>query len=123
LASIVRGLLFSGPLWFIFKCMFMVFVMMWLRWTLPRIRIDQVMYACIQVLLPLTMILLLGNAFWELFNAPAYPRFEIFADVAGIVVALIGAFLAGGFVVIVLFSRRNRYKLVGDLAVDHLPGA
>ncbi len=123
LASAVRGLAFSGPLWFIGKCVSMVYVQMWLRWTLPRIRIDQVMYACVQVVLPITMLLLLGNAFWELFNRPAYPRFEIFADVVGVVVALVGAFLAAGFVVIMLYSRRKRYELVGALAVDPLPGS
>ncbi len=122
-ADAVRGVLFSGPLWFVGKCVFMIYVQMWMRWTLPRIRIDQVMYACVQVLLPLTMVLLLGNTFWELFNVPAYPRFELFADVVGVVVALAGAFLAAGFVVIGLYSRRNRRSLVGELAVDHLPGA
>jgi NADH-quinone oxidoreductase subunit H len=122
-AEAIRGLVFGGPLWFVGKCVFMIYVQMWLRWTLPRIRIDQVMYACIQVLLPLTMVLLLGNTFWELFNAPEYPRFVIVARVAGAAVALAGAFLAAGFVVIVFYSRQHRRRLVGQLAVDHLPGA
>jgi hypothetical protein len=39
---------------------------MWLRWTLPRPRIDQVLYACVKVLLPLACVLLLGGALWEL---------------------------------------------------------
>ena len=122
-ADAIRGVVFSGPLWFVAKCVLMIYVQMWLRWTLPRIRIDQVVYACVQVLLPMTMVLLLGNTFWELFNVPAHPRFVIFADVVGVVVALAGAFLAAGFVVIVLYARRNRRALVGDLVVDHLPGA
>ena len=38
---------------------------MWLRrWTLPRPRIDQVLYACIKVLLPFSCVLLLGAAIW-----------------------------------------------------------
>jgi uncharacterized membrane protein (DUF373 family) len=40
---------------------------MWLRWTLPRPRIDQVLYACVKVLLPLSCVLLLGSALWQLF--------------------------------------------------------
>ncbi|MBN1347557.1 MAG: NADH-quinone oxidoreductase subunit NuoH [Phycisphaerae bacterium] len=123
IGSAIRGVLFSGPLWFVGKCVWMIYVQMWLRWTLPRIRIDQVMYACVQVLLPLTMVLLLGNALWELYNVPAYPWFERVADLVGIVVALVGAFLTLGFLVIVLYGRRNRWTLVGELAVDHLPGA
>jgi NADH-quinone oxidoreductase subunit H len=51
---------------FITKAMGLVFVQMWLRWTLPRPRIDQVLYACVQVLLPITCVLLLGAALWQL---------------------------------------------------------
>ena len=38
---------------FVAKALMIVFVQMWLRWTLPRPRIDQVLYACVKVLLPL----------------------------------------------------------------------
>ena len=46
--------------------MAIVFVQMWLRWTLPRPRIDQVLYACVKVLLPMACVLLLGGAMWQL---------------------------------------------------------
>jgi len=52
---------------FISKALVLVLVQMWVRWTLPRPRIDQVLYACIKVLLPLSFILLLGGAVWQLF--------------------------------------------------------
>ncbi len=52
---------------FITKASMIVFVVMWLRWTLPRPRIDQVLYACIKVLLPFACVLLLGGALWQLF--------------------------------------------------------
>jgi hypothetical protein len=48
------------------KCMGIMFVQMWLRWTLPRPRIDQVLYACVKVLLPMACVILLGAAIWEL---------------------------------------------------------
>ena len=52
---------------FIAKCSTLLFVQMWIRWTLPRPRIDQVLYACVKVLLPLSCVLLLGAALWQLF--------------------------------------------------------
>jgi NADH-quinone oxidoreductase subunit H len=51
---------------FVTKSILIVFVQMWLRWTLPRPRIDQVLYACVKVLLPITCVLLLGAALWQL---------------------------------------------------------
>lgn len=50
---------------FIVKCWFLVFVMMWVRWTLPRLRIDQVMMTCLKYLLPISCVLLLGVSLWQ----------------------------------------------------------
>lgn len=50
--------------WFVVKVMTLIFVQMWLRWTLPRIRIDQVLYTCVKVLLPMSLVTLLGTAVW-----------------------------------------------------------
>ena len=50
---------------FITKALGIIFVQMWIRWTLPRPRIDQVLYACVKVLLPLSCALLLGVALWH----------------------------------------------------------
>ncbi len=55
-----------GAVIFVIKCMTIIFVQMWLRWTLPRPRIDQVLYACVKVLLPLSCVVLLGAALWQL---------------------------------------------------------
>lgn len=51
---------------FILKGWFLVFVMMWVRWTLPRLRIDQVMMTCLKYLVPLSCILLMGVSLWSL---------------------------------------------------------
>lgn len=44
----------------------LVFVQMWLRWTLPRLRIDQVMTTCLKYLVPISCFLFLGAAVWPL---------------------------------------------------------
>jgi len=58
----------SGPLWggfwFISKGLFFVFVQMWLRWTLPRLRVDQLMHISWKVLTPWAFACIIGVGFW-----------------------------------------------------------
>lgn len=48
-----------------------VLVMMWMRWSLPRLRIDQVMMTCLKYFLPISCVLLVGVCAWQLFVPPA----------------------------------------------------
>ncbi len=53
------GPVLPGILWFLLKSYFLVFVIMWLRWTYPRVRFDQLLNICWKVLIPLTFLNLL----------------------------------------------------------------
>jgi NADH-quinone oxidoreductase subunit H len=64
------GELTSGPwwglFWFISKGMAFIFVQMWLRWTLPRLRVDQLMYVGWKVLIPFSFAVIIGVGAWVL---------------------------------------------------------
>jgi NADH-quinone oxidoreductase subunit H len=55
-------------IWFFGKVLFMIFLMMWFRWTFPRLRIDQLLKLEWKFLLPLSIINLLIVALMVIMN-------------------------------------------------------
>jgi NADH-quinone oxidoreductase subunit H len=94
--AVVRNLLQFVT--FFAKSYFFVLVAMWIRATLPRIRVDQLMTTCWKYLVPISFLNLLGTALWVV----------IFPDGSRFFEALL---TAGGFGLIAYFIYRVRFHL------------
>lgn len=103
---------------FCVKTFALVNVVIWIRWTFPRIRVDQMMSLCWKYLVPIGMVLVLLAAGNELLS------FNLFGDAAKaqaapgsirdiIHFAYFAALGAVPFVIFVLKTRKN-IQLVGD---------
>ena len=55
-----------GIFWILIKTLAVVAVQIWIRWTLPRLRVDQLMSFCWKVLTPLAFLCMLISGLWRL---------------------------------------------------------
>lgn len=55
-----------GIFWVLIKTLLVVAVQIWIRWTLPRLRVDQLMSFCWKVLTPLAFLCMLISGIWRL---------------------------------------------------------
>jgi len=93
---ILRGILEFTV--FFLKAYLWVIVAMWVRGTLPRVRVDQLMALCWKYMVPLAFICLLGTAVWMLI----WPKGN---QIISMALFLFGLGVLG------LFARRVRFQL------------
>ena len=53
-----------GVFWMMSKTFFLIFVMIWVRWTVPRLRVDQLMHLCWKVFIPIGLFNVFAVAIW-----------------------------------------------------------
>jgi NADH-quinone oxidoreductase subunit H len=82
---------------FVIKTLIVLNVVVWIRWTLPRIRIDQMMNLCWKYLVPAAFTMFVFTLLWQI----AIDRMPVLETATGY--GLFGAFV----VTLVVFSRQT----------------
>ncbi|MDX2063672.1 MAG: NADH-quinone oxidoreductase subunit NuoH [Bacteroidia bacterium] len=57
-----------GALWLVAKALVLFFIQLWVRWSYPRLRADQLMRLCWQYLTPAALLLVLLSAAWKVWE-------------------------------------------------------
>jgi len=86
------GLVLIKAAVFFGKVTLLLFVMMWIRWTLPRFRFDQLMQLAWRGLIPITLAILLASAVLIYLDAPSW-AFLVANIAVAVAASLIGPML------------------------------
>ncbi len=91
---------------FVVKTLVVLNIVVWIRWTLPRIRVDQMMTLCWKYLVPFAFVSFVASLLWQMLVT----RAPVVASATGIVLTL-GAVVA---TLLLLKQTRANISAVGD---------
>lgn len=103
------GLQALSMLVFVFKTLIVLNLIVWVRWTLPRIRIDQMMNLCWKYLVPAAFAMFIFTLLWQIAVARA-PALE----------TVTGYALFGAFVLVLIAFSRQTLKNIGLVRGDRI---
>jgi NADH-quinone oxidoreductase subunit H len=92
---------------FLLKDIAIIFIIIWIRWTLPRFRVDQMMNLCWKYFIPASFVGFVGVLAW----AWAVP-YAVQQATKYVMFAVFGVLFTGWFVGRVLYNRRHYQDLV-----------
>ena len=96
-------------IWFFAKFAVLIAVFIWLRGTLPRLRLDQLLSLAWKMLAPVALVNMAGAAFWYFSKAWTFPAaFEV-RWLLGATLVLVPYFLIGRSLTAGISSRRQYY--------------
>ena len=98
------GPLLPGLLWFSIKTLSVIFFIFWLRATLPRFRIDQLMTFCWKFLIPISFLNILVTGFYLFYGWPSWSMF-----------LLSMAMIFGGYATIRITQKRRAASIAETL--------
>jgi NADH-quinone oxidoreductase subunit H len=107
----ISGLLSSGIWWFLLKVAVIIFILYWIRWTLPRFRYDQLMGLCWKVLLPLTLLNIVVIALLKLIFFPPGTDPATYSQLSWWIIALIE--IVFGIAAVIMLSRLSGLSWFG----------
>lgn len=92
-----------GFVMFLIKALILVNVIIWLRWTLPRLRIDQLMIMCYKYLIPISVLLIFISSLFTLL----YYDLPVMGFVIKILLFLLSLIIAVYFIYRVYYNIKN----------------